>query len=105
MVVDVHASIRVPVTVTCRVLGLLKQAFHAWEKNPVCDRGWEGARSGPPAPRRRHRKTRTGTGSADRDRHRGRTRPAWVLAGGAASALAALLLAGSAFRGSPEPGA
>ena len=37
------APIRVPVAVTCRVLGFSKQAFYAWEKHPVCDRAWEEA--------------------------------------------------------------
>ena len=37
------ALIRVPVAVTCRVLGFSKQAFYAWEKHPVCDRAWEEA--------------------------------------------------------------
>lgn len=37
------ALIRVPVTVTCRVLGFSKQAFYAWEKNPVSDRAWDEA--------------------------------------------------------------
>ena len=37
------APIRVPVAVTCRVLGFSKQAFYAWEEHPVCDRAWEEA--------------------------------------------------------------
>lgn len=37
------ALIRVPVAVTCRVLGFSKQAFYAWEKNPVSDRAWDEA--------------------------------------------------------------
>ena len=37
------APIRVPVAVTCRVLGFSKQAFYAWAKHPVCDRAWEEA--------------------------------------------------------------
>ena len=28
----------IPVAVTCRVLGFSRQAFYAWDKNPVCDR-------------------------------------------------------------------
>jgi putative transposase len=28
----------VPVAVTCRVLGFSRQAFYAWEQNPICDR-------------------------------------------------------------------
>ena len=39
----VDATLRVPVAVTCRVLGFSKQAFYAWEKHPVCDRAWEEA--------------------------------------------------------------
>ncbi len=37
------APIRVPVAVTCRVLGFSKQVFYRWEKNPICDRDWEHA--------------------------------------------------------------
>lgn len=37
------ALIRVPVAVTCRVLGFSKQAFYAWEKDPVSDRVWDEA--------------------------------------------------------------
>lgn len=37
------APLRVPVAVTCRVLGFSKQAFYAWAKHPVCDRAWEEA--------------------------------------------------------------
>ena len=40
------APIRVPVAVTCRVLGFSKQAFYAWAKHPVCDRAWEVNRLG-----------------------------------------------------------
>jgi putative transposase len=32
------APLRVPVAVTCRVLGFSKQAFYAWAKHPVCER-------------------------------------------------------------------
>ena len=39
----VDAPLRVPVAVTCRVLGFSKQAFYAWAKHPVCDRAWEEA--------------------------------------------------------------
>lgn len=28
----------VPIAVTCRVLGFSRQAFYAWDKNPVSDR-------------------------------------------------------------------
>ena len=34
---------RVPVAVTCRVLGFSKQAFYAWRANPVTDRDWDDA--------------------------------------------------------------
>lgn len=37
------ARVRVPVAVTCRVLGFSRQAFYAWCKNPVSDRDWEEA--------------------------------------------------------------
>ncbi|QZQ56707.1 DDE-type integrase/transposase/recombinase [Curtobacterium sp. TC1] len=37
------AADRIPVAVTCRVLGFTKQAFHAWRKNPVSRRDWENA--------------------------------------------------------------
>lgn len=33
----------VPVTVTCRVLGFSRQAFYAWDTNPVSDRDWDDA--------------------------------------------------------------
>jgi transposase InsO family protein len=33
----------VPVTVTCRVLGFSRQAFYAWDADPVSDRDWEDA--------------------------------------------------------------
>jgi hypothetical protein len=28
------AAVRIPVAVTCRVLGFTKQAFYAWRKDP-----------------------------------------------------------------------
>ena len=37
------ALLRVPVTVTCRVLGLPTQAFYRWLKSPVCQRDWDDA--------------------------------------------------------------
>jgi putative transposase len=37
------AHVRVPVAVTCRVLGFSKQAYYQWLKNPVSDRAWEDA--------------------------------------------------------------
>lgn len=37
------ARVRVPVVVTCRVLGFSKQAFYAWCKNPISRRDWDDA--------------------------------------------------------------
>lgn len=37
------AADRIPVAVTCRVLGFSKQAFYAWRKQPVSRRDWEKA--------------------------------------------------------------
>jgi transposase InsO family protein len=37
------ARLRVPVTVTCRVLGFSTQAFYKWLANPVCQRDWDDA--------------------------------------------------------------
>jgi len=37
------ALIRVPVAVTCRVLGFSKQAFYQWKKNPLSLREWSDA--------------------------------------------------------------
>ncbi len=37
------ALIRVPVAVTCRVLGFSKQAYYQWRKSPVSRRDWEEA--------------------------------------------------------------
>jgi putative transposase len=37
------ALLRVPVTVTCRVLGFSTQAFYKWLANPVCQRDWDDA--------------------------------------------------------------
>jgi putative transposase len=31
---------KVPVAVTCRVLGFSKQAFYQWRAKPVSDRDW-----------------------------------------------------------------
>jgi len=33
----------IPVAVTCRVLGFTTQAFYAWRKSPVSQRGWDNA--------------------------------------------------------------
>jgi putative transposase len=37
LVCDLAAD-RIPVAVTCRVLGFSTQAFYAWKKHPVTDR-------------------------------------------------------------------
>lgn len=37
------ARIRVPVAVTCRVLGFSKQAYYQWRNNPVSQRDWDEA--------------------------------------------------------------
>ncbi len=37
------APLRVPVTVTCRVLGFSTQAFYKWLANPGCQRDWDDA--------------------------------------------------------------
>ncbi len=42
LVLDLAAD-RIPVTVTCRVLGFSTQAFYAWRKNPVSQRDWDDA--------------------------------------------------------------
>ncbi len=34
---------RIPVTVTCRVLGFSTQAFYAWRRQPVTARDWADA--------------------------------------------------------------
>jgi hypothetical protein len=34
---------RIPVAVTCRVLGFSKQAFYQWKANPVGQRDWDDA--------------------------------------------------------------
>ena len=35
--------LRIPVAVTCRVLGFSKQAYYAWRACPVTDRDWDDA--------------------------------------------------------------
>lgn len=40
---DTDAPIRVPVAVTCRVLGFTTQAFYKWKSDPVCRRDWDDA--------------------------------------------------------------
>ena len=42
LVLDLAAD-RIPVTVTCRVLGFSTQAFYAWRKNPISRRDWDDA--------------------------------------------------------------
>jgi len=37
------APVRVPVVVTCRVLGFSTQAFYKWKKNPCSQRDWDDA--------------------------------------------------------------
>jgi putative transposase len=37
------APVRVPVAVTCRVLGFSKQAYYAWLRDPVSQRAWDDA--------------------------------------------------------------
>ena len=37
------ANDKIPVVVTCRVLGFTPQAFYKWEANPVSDRDWQTA--------------------------------------------------------------
>ena len=34
---------KIPVAVTCRVLGFSKQAFYKWRANPVSQRDWDDA--------------------------------------------------------------
>jgi putative transposase len=42
LVLDLAAD-KIPVAVTCRVLGFSKQAFYAWRRNPVSQRDWDEA--------------------------------------------------------------
>jgi len=37
------AADKIPVAVTCRVLGFSKQAFYKWNRDPVTDRDWDDA--------------------------------------------------------------
>ena len=37
------AADKIPVAVTCRVLGFSKQAFYKWQADPVCQRDWDDA--------------------------------------------------------------
>ena len=42
LVLDLAAE-KIPVAVTCRVLGFSKQAFYAWKQDPVTARDWDDA--------------------------------------------------------------
>jgi putative transposase len=42
LVLDLAAD-KIPVAVTCRVLGFSKQAFYVWKKNPISRRDWDDA--------------------------------------------------------------
>jgi putative transposase len=42
LVLDLAAD-KIPVAVTCRVLGFSKQAFYKWKANPVTQRDWDDA--------------------------------------------------------------
>ncbi len=42
LVLDLAAD-RIPIAVTCRVLGFSKQAFFKWRANPVSRRDWDNA--------------------------------------------------------------
>jgi putative transposase len=42
LVLDLAAD-KIPVAVTCRVLGFSRQAFYAWRQNPVSQRDWDDA--------------------------------------------------------------
>ena len=37
------APVRVPVAVTCRVLGFSTQAFYQWKRHPLSERDWDDA--------------------------------------------------------------
>ena len=37
LVLELAADRKIPVAVTCRVLGFSKQAFFVWRRNPVSD--------------------------------------------------------------------
>lgn len=37
------APVRVPVAVTCRVLGFSRQAYYRWQQRPVTRRDWDDA--------------------------------------------------------------
>jgi putative transposase len=40
------AAEKIPVAVTCRVLGFTTQAFYKWQANPVSQRDWDDAHLG-----------------------------------------------------------
>ena len=42
------AAEKIPVAVTCRVLGFSKQAYYKWRACPVTDRDWDDAHLTPP---------------------------------------------------------
>jgi transposase InsO family protein len=42
LVLDLAAD-KIPITVTCRVLGFSTQAFYAWKSNPISQRDWDDA--------------------------------------------------------------
>ena len=42
LVLDLAAD-KIPVAVTCRVLGFSKQAFYKWRAQPVTERDWANA--------------------------------------------------------------
>ena len=42
LVLDLAAD-KIPVAVTCRVLGFSKQAFYQWRADPVTERDWDDA--------------------------------------------------------------
>ena len=43
LVLELAADRRIPVAVTCRVLGFSKQAYFAWRRDPVSQRDWDNA--------------------------------------------------------------
>jgi transposase InsO family protein len=43
LVRELAADRKIPVAVTCRVLGFSKQSFFAWRANPVSQRDWDNA--------------------------------------------------------------
>jgi hypothetical protein len=43
LVRELDADRKIPVAVTCRVLGFSNQAFFVWRRNPVSQRDWDNA--------------------------------------------------------------